>query len=67
MIIAGEEFIAKELVDVGRGHGDVTLDEAVQFLSADLVRLKRMDFFAKDFFARVAQEGAETTCAMFPF
>jgi len=48
-------------VDVGRGHGDVTLDEAVQFLSADLVRLKRMDFFAKDFFARVAQEGAETT------
>ena len=67
MIIGGEEFVAKALVDVGRGHGDVSLDEAVQFLSADLVHLKRMEFFAKAFFAHIAQEGAETTCAIFPF
>jgi hypothetical protein len=67
MIIAGEEFVAKALVDVGRGHGDVSLDESVRFLSADLVRLKRMEYFAKAFFARVAQEGAETTCIIFLF
>lgn len=68
MIIAGEEFVAKALVDVGRGHGDVSLDEAVQFLSADLVRLKRMEYFSKAFVSRVAQEGAETTCVFFfPF
>jgi hypothetical protein len=67
MIIAGEEFVAKALVDVGRGHGDVSLDEAVRLLSADLVRLKWMEFFAKAFFARVAHEGAEITCAISSF
>jgi hypothetical protein len=67
MIIGGEEFVAKALVDVGCGHGDVSLDEAVQLLSADLVCLKQMEFFAKAFFACVAQEGADITCAIFSF
>lgn len=67
MIIAGEEFVAKVLVDVGYGHGDVLLDEAVRLLLVDLVYLKQMEFFAKAFFAHVAQEGAEITCAIFSF
>jgi len=65
MIIAGKEFVAKVLVDVGRGHGDVSSDEAVQLLSADLVHLKQMESFAKAFFACMAQEGAEITCVIF--
>ena len=52
------------LVDIGHGHGNVSLQGATRLLSADLVRLKRMEFFAKAFFARVAQEGAEITCML---
>jgi len=65
MIIDNEEFVAKALVDVGHGRGDVTLQEQVRLLSADLVHLKRMDFFAKSFFAHVAQEDAKITCVPF--
>jgi hypothetical protein len=65
MIIDNEEFIPKALVDVGCGHGDATLQEQVRLLSADLVRLKQMDFFVKSFFAHVAQEDAEITCVPF--
>jgi hypothetical protein len=54
MIIDGKEFVAKALVDVRCGCGDVSLEEAVRFLSVDLMCLKRMEFFAKAFFARVA-------------
>ena len=65
MIINGEQFVAKKLVDTGNGRGHVPLPEAVRFLSADLVRLKRMEYFAKAFFTRGVQEGAELTCTVF--
>jgi hypothetical protein len=64
MIIEGGQFVAKELVDTGNGRGNVSLPEAVRFLSADLARLKRMEYFAKAFFIRAEQEGAELTCAI---
>ena len=62
MIIEGEWFVAKKVVDIGNGHGNVPLPEAVWLLSADLVWLKWMDYFAKAFFAHSEQEGAELTC-----
>lgn len=65
MIIEGEQFVAKKLVDTGKGRGHVPLPDAVRFLSADLIRLKRMDFFAKAFFTRGEQDGAELTCMIF--
>ena len=34
----------------------------MRLLSADLIRLKRMENFSKDFFARGEQEGVELTC-----
>jgi len=65
MIIKGEQFVAKKLIDTGNGRGHVPLPEAVQFLSADLIRLKRMEYFAKAFFTRGEREGAELTCTIF--
>jgi hypothetical protein len=65
MIIEGERFVAKKLVDTGNGRGHVPLPETVRLLSADLVRLKRMEYFTKAFFARGEQERAELTCAIF--
>ena len=62
MIIEGEQFVAKKPVDTGNGHGCVPLPEAVRLLSADLVQLKRMEYFAKAFFTRGEREGAELTC-----
>ena len=59
MIIEGDQFVAKKLVNTGNGRGHVSLPEAVQFLSADLIRLKRMEYFAKAFFTWGGQEGAE--------
>ena len=59
MIIEGDQFVAKKLIDTGNGHGHVSLPEAVQFLSADLVRLKRMEYFAKAFFTWGEWEGAK--------
>lgn len=61
MIIEGDQFVAKKLIDTGNGRGHVSLPEAVRFLSADLVRLKRMEYFAKAFFTRGEREGAELT------
>ncbi|KAN0109248.1 Protein kinase-like domain containing protein [Russula decolorans] len=61
IIIAGEQFVAKKLIDTGNGRGHVPLPEAVRFLSADLVRLKRMEYFSKAFFTRGEREGAELT------
>jgi hypothetical protein len=65
MIIKGEQYVAKKLIDTGNGRGRVPLSEAVRFLSADLVRLKRMEYFTKAFFMRGEQEGAELTCTFF--
>ena len=61
MIIDDKEYVAKELVDIGTGRGDLTLEEAAIFLTADLIRLKRMAYFARAFFIRASRAGAETT------
>jgi hypothetical protein len=39
--------------------------DAVRFLSADLIRLKRMEHFVNAFFTRGEREGAELTCMIF--
>ena len=62
MLIKGEQFVAKKLVDMGNGRGPVPLPEAVRLLSADLVRMKWMEYFAKAFFARGEWEGTELSC-----
>ena len=64
MIIKGEQFVAKKLVDTGNGQGHVPLPEAVLLLSVDLVQLRQMEYFAKVFFTWGEQEGAELTCEM---
>jgi hypothetical protein len=64
MIIEGKRFVAKKVVDIGNGCGNVPLPEAVWLLSADLVWLKQMDYFAKAFFVCGEREGAELTCTI---
>ena len=53
------EYVAKKLVDAGQGRGKVTLDEATDLLTSDLIRLKRMVAFTSTFMARVIRMGAE--------
>ena len=65
MIIKGEQFVAKKLVDTRNDCGCVPLPEAVWVLSADLVWLKWMEYFVKAFCAQGEQEGAELTCVIF--
>jgi hypothetical protein len=61
----GRAVCCQKLIDTGNGRGHVPLPEAVRFLSADLVRLKRMEYFSKAFFTRGEREGAELTCMIF--
>ena len=49
------------MVDAGQGRGDLSLDEECRLLAADLIRLKRMESFAKAFFTRARSTLAETT------
>ena len=60
-MIGGVEYVAKKLVDAGQGHGKVTLEEANNLLTSDLVRLKRMAVFTDTFMARAIRAGAEIT------
>ena len=62
MIIKGEQFVTKKLMDTRNGHGHVPLPEAVWLLSMDLVWLRQMEYFAQAFFTWGEQEGAELTC-----
>ena len=64
LIINGEQFVAKKLVDTRKGCGNLSLPEEVRFLSANLVQLKRMDHFLKAFLLRAERESAEITCAI---
>lgn len=59
MIIGGKEYVAKKLVDVGAGRGNVSIDDAVKLLSSDLVRLTRMQHFREAFAARVIETSTE--------
>jgi hypothetical protein len=62
LIIGDEEYVAKKIVDAGHGRGNVSVDEECCLLEAELIRLKRMDTFAKAFFVMVTQRSAEITC-----
>ena len=64
MIIKGEQFVVKKLVDMGNGCRSVALPEPVHLLSTDLVWLMWMDYVAKAFFAWGEQERAELTCSV---
>lgn len=56
------DYVAKKLVNIGDDTSDIIdLDVAVRLLTADLIRLKRMSYFAKAFSARVDRVGADTT------
>lgn len=48
--IDGCQYAAKKLINVGKGLGvNIDITTSVRVLSADLIRLKRMDYFAKRF------------------
>jgi hypothetical protein len=64
MIIGGQEYVAKKLVDAGMGFGEVSVDEASRLLTSDLIRLKRMAYFAQAFSTHAGREGAEIKCTL---
>jgi hypothetical protein len=57
--INGEQYVAKELVDIGEGRCKVPAESAARFLVSDLVRLKRMDHFQRLFKALAIQKGVQ--------
>jgi hypothetical protein len=64
LVIGGMEYVAKKLVNAGSSQGcgkpgKVTLDEANDLLTSDLIRLKRMAVFAGTFMARAIRAGTE--------
>jgi hypothetical protein len=44
--IDNQDYVAKQLVDIGEGRSGVTVWDAASLLMADLIRLKRMEHFA---------------------
>ncbi|KAG0692692.1 kinase-like domain-containing protein [Suillus ampliporus] len=60
LIIENQEYVAKKLFDVGQGRGQLTIQDACKFLTADLIRLKRLSYFETKFTQRVIQEGVDT-------
>lgn len=64
-MIGNNQFVAKELVDIGHGRGrDITAEKSASFLLADLIRIKRMNYFAAGFGAHADREGAEIECEL---
>ncbi|OAX31332.1 hypothetical protein K503DRAFT_806148 [Rhizopogon vinicolor AM-OR11-026] len=60
LVIENKEYVAKKLVDISRGHGQLTIKDACKFLTTDLICLKRMSHFETKFAQRVIQEGVDT-------
>ncbi|KAG1739728.1 kinase-like domain-containing protein [Suillus lakei] len=60
LIIENQEYVAKKLFYVGQGHGQLTIQDACKFLTADLIRLKRLSYFETKLTQRVIQEGVDT-------
>ena len=58
-MIGGTEYVVKKLVDAGQGCGRVTLDEATDLLTSDLIHLKRMVAFTSAFMEHAIRVGAE--------
>ncbi|KIM59691.1 hypothetical protein SCLCIDRAFT_27100 [Scleroderma citrinum Foug A] len=60
LIIDGKEYVAKKLVNIGQGCGEViSTSEACQYLVLDLIRLKRLDYFSLRFRDYAMQKGAD--------
>jgi hypothetical protein len=60
LVIENKEYVAKKLVDISHGRGQLTIQDACKFLTADLIRLKRMSYFETKFAQHVIQEGVDT-------
>ena len=61
--IHGKEYVAKKLVDIGEGPGEVPIHRAAALLIADLIRLKRMEHFGNQFKSLAIQQGIQITSA----
>lgn len=58
--IGGQAYVAKKLVNVGSGRSeDIPISQAINVLTTDLIRLKRMDYFAKKFKSLTLDEGID--------
>ncbi|KAI1791947.1 hypothetical protein LXA43DRAFT_1135462 [Ganoderma leucocontextum] len=56
--INGQAYVAKKLVNVGGGRSEhIPISQAVNALTADLIRLKRMAYFDKKFKLLALEEG----------
>ncbi|KAI1794277.1 hypothetical protein LXA43DRAFT_1091810 [Ganoderma leucocontextum] len=56
--IDGRPYVAKKLVNVGGGRSEhIPVSQAINALTADLIRLKRMTYFAKKFKSLALEEG----------
>ncbi|KAF9496051.1 hypothetical protein BDN71DRAFT_1430551 [Pleurotus eryngii] len=61
LVIGQDRFVAKKLVDIGDGSvlDGVPLEVATKYLTAEIIRLARMQLFVKQFFACAKHEGGE--------
>ena len=58
--IGNKAYIAKKLVNIGGGRSeDIPLSQAVRVLTADLIRLKRMAYFADGFKTLANEQGID--------
>ncbi|KAL0952448.1 hypothetical protein HGRIS_006717 [Hohenbuehelia grisea] len=57
--INNKEYVAKKLVNIGKGQEDLDADTAAPHLTQDLVRLRRMATFADLFMEHASNAGAE--------
>ncbi|KAG1879843.1 hypothetical protein F4604DRAFT_1954189 [Suillus subluteus] len=60
LVIENKEYVAKKLVDISHGHGQLTIKDACKFLTTDLICLKQMSYFETKFAQHVIQEGVDT-------
>ena len=58
--MGNQSYVAKKLVNVGGGRSeDILLPKAVSVLTADLIRLKRMAYFADQFKELARDQGVD--------
>ena len=56
--MGNQSYVAKKLVNVGGGRSeDIPLSNAVNVLTADLIRIKRMAYFAEKFKTLASDRG----------
>ncbi|KAF4568636.1 hypothetical protein EYR36_010649 [Pleurotus pulmonarius] len=61
LVIEGQQYVAKKLVNAGEGliEGGVPVATALKCLTTDIVRLTRLRTFMDQFYARAREYGAE--------